>query len=610
MAWFTRFPSYEYLARNAARGVVRFPLTLISGLLASLFLVMLIERDVFPTDPHLQKWAAFSALGLPLFTALAAFAEKRRMSRLANYGTQALGLLLLAAVFLSMPTDISHPHIYVVRLMMLAVAFHVLAAFLPFLGGDQMQGFWQYNKALFLRFLTSGLFSAVMFGGLAIALWALKTLFDFDFDNEIYMQLWAICAGFFTTWLFISGIPEDLNNLNEQTDYPRGLRIFTQYILLPLVGLYLIILYAYGLKIVFQWNWPRGWVSQLVLWYSVVSILAILLLWPLREKAEHNWIGKFTRWFFRLLVPLLVMLFLAIFERIGEYGVTVNRYIVIAMACGLAVVVLYFVFSRKKDIRLIPIVVFAVAVLSAYGPQSAFSIAEWSQTSRLDAKLRAHDIVLTGDAAPTQVTIDLEERQTMSSVIDYLNSWHGREPFSLWFSDSTLASIPTGDRYVGDDIAKLMGFEYAGQYYGYWDQNWQGQWFNRRFDQSTAVEVSQYEYLIPVNIEYSDRQETTVTRALGADSLRITFNDRTAELTVRRLTDSTVTDSIILDLTEDMIVAGKKHQENDTTRTPLHLTAESAQLNALLIVLDVNGQADADSAVVNMLRGELLIRTK
>lgn len=610
MSWFTRFPSYNYLAQAALRGLLRFPLTLASGAMASCFLILLIERNTFPTNPLLQKWAAFSALGLPLFTALAACAEKRQFSRIANYGTQALGILLLGIIFLSMPADIGHPHIHWFRIILLAVAFHFMAAFLPFLGGDQTQGFWQYNKALFLRFLTSGLFSAVMFAGLAIALWALKTLFDFDFDENIYMQLWAICAGLLTTWLFISGIPENLNNLNEQTDYPRGLRIFTQYILLPLVGLYLVILYAYALKIVIQWNWPRGWVSQLVLWYSVVSILAMLLLWPLREKAEHIWIGKVTRWFFRLLVPLLVMLFLAIFERIGEYGITVNRYLVIAMASGLAVVVLYFVLSRKKDIRLIPIVVFAVAILSAYGPQSAFNVSEWSQASRLDAKLRANDIVLTGSAATAQIAIDLEERQTMSSTIDYLVNWHGREPFTLWFSDSLLATVPAKDRYVGDDIAKLMGFEYAGQYAGYWDQNWQGKWFNRRYDQSAAVALSRYEYLIPVYIEYSDRQETTITKALDSDSLRITFNDRTAELTVRRLTDSTVTDSLILDLTEDMIVAGKKHQENDTTKTPLHLAAESAGLGAMLIVLDVSGQADTDSAVVNMLRGELLIRTK
>ena len=98
-----------------------------------------------------------------------------------------------------------------------------------------------------------------------------------------------------------------------------------QYVLLPLVGIYLVILYAYGLKILFQWNWPQGWVSQLVLWYSVVSILSILLLWPLREKADSGWIKSFTSWFFRLLIPLLVMLFLAIFERIGDYGLTVNR---------------------------------------------------------------------------------------------------------------------------------------------------------------------------------------------------------------------------------------------------------------------------------------------
>ncbi|MBK7141982.1 MAG: DUF4153 domain-containing protein [bacterium] len=610
MSWFTRFPSYEFLARNAVRGLTRFPLTFLSGVLASCFLVLLIERDAFPTNPLLQKWAAFSALGLPLFTALAAFAEKRQLSRLANYGTQAIGILLLAIVFLTTPTDITYPNIHWVRIILLAVAFHCLAAFLPFLGGDQTQGFWQYNKALFLRFLTSGLFSAVMFGGLAIALWALKTLFDFDFDDDIYMQLWSICAGFFTTWLFISGIPEDLNALDKPTEYPRGLRIFTQYILLPLVGLYLVILYAYGLKIVLQWSWPRGWVSQLVLWYSVVSILALLLLWPLREKAESKWISTFSKWFFRLLVPLLVMLFLAIFERIGEYGVTVNRYLVIAMACGLAVVVLYNVLSRKKDIRLIPIVVCAVALPSAYGPQSAFSVAESSQISRLDSKLRSHDIVPSGDTTAVLIEVDLEERKSMSSTIDYLVSWHGREPFGFWFADSILATISETDRTPNDDLARLLGFEYAGQFLGYWDQNWQGKWFNRNYDQHLAVDVSSYQYLIPLDFGYSDRMEIAVTRQLGADSLSLTFQQRTAELAIQWIADSSETEALKFDLTQEMIAAAAKYMENDTTKSELHLRAENAQMEALLIVLEVNGQAASDSAVVGLFQGELLIRKK
>ncbi len=611
MAWFNRFPSHEYIAKSAAKVFARFPFTIICSLLAAFHLVLLIEHDNAPSEHQLQKLSMIFALGLPLFSALAFFAEKRQSSRKVNLAIQSIGVVVLAILYFTFPADITWPEMYIIRVALLAVAFHFLAAFLPFLGGDQVQGFWQFNKALFLRFLLSGLYSAVMFIGLAIALAAIDKLFDAKIDANTYGQLWVLIAVGLNTWIFLAGIPEDIKKLNETTEYPKGLRIFTQYILLPLVGVYLVILYAYGLKIVFEWNWPRGMVSQLVLWYSVVSLLAMLLLWPLRDNVENKWIRTFSTWIFRLLVPLLVMLFLAIFERIGEYGVTINRHLVIAMATGLAVVVLYFVLSRKKDVRIIPIVIFCVAMLSAYGPLSAFSISEWSQTSRLDQKLREHDIVLSGEPdAITTTDITLEERQKMSSIIDYLVQWHGRAAFSQWFSDSTIAAIPENDRTPNDDIAKLFGFEYAGSYAGYHDIYWEGKWFTRKFLQDRAIEVGGYQYLFPLDYGYSDNTVVSQSYQTGTDSLRIEFNQMNADLTVTLLSDTTGDNQLSLNMTKEFAEAAKRYFDTDSTLTPLKLMTENEKLQMMLIGREVTGSATSDSVVVNVLKGSLLLRKK
>ena len=50
-----------------------------------------------------------------------------------------------------------------------------------------------------------------------------------------------------------------------------------QFILIPLVGLYLLILYVYGLQILFTWELPKGGLTYLILSFSIAGMLAVLL---------------------------------------------------------------------------------------------------------------------------------------------------------------------------------------------------------------------------------------------------------------------------------------------------------------------------------------------
>ncbi|MBK9320884.1 MAG: DUF4153 domain-containing protein [Bacteroidetes bacterium] len=112
------------------------------------------------------------------------------------------------------------------------------------------------------------------------------------------------------------------SRLEKENDYPNGLRIFTQFVLLPLVTIYLGILYVYELKILITMNWPRGWVSYLVIGFSTAGILALLLVWPLRNDDRYKWVKTFTRLFYIALLPLIALLFFSIYIRVKEYGIT------------------------------------------------------------------------------------------------------------------------------------------------------------------------------------------------------------------------------------------------------------------------------------------------
>lgn len=519
---FRRFPSYDLLINNAIASFTRFPFTQLSTVSGTIIAIILIQWNGNAGHDTLQKLLMICALGIPLFIALEAFAEMRAWKPLSRVLFQSAGLIPLLIYLISLPPAPFDRQGEMVRFILLLIAMHFMVAFLPYITRDEVNGFWQYNKSLFLRILISALYSAVMYIGLLIALIAARELFSLNIPDKRFFQLWALMAGTFNTWIFLAGIPSDLLALNKVEAYPLGLKIFTQYILLPLVGLYLVILYAYELKIILNWNWPKGWVSQLVLWFSAVGILSLLLLWPLRELSENRWIRTFTKWFFRALIPLVVMLFLAIFERVGVYGITVNRYLVIAMAVGLAVLVLYFVFGKSKDIRVIPVVICLIALLSAYGPWSAFSISRQSQQSRLEKLLAKHSLLNIPDKKPT-TDISLDDRREMTSVISYLYNWHGLDTFSPWLPDSTLNSLKSManiQHTLPDSVATMLGFVSA---YTSPASLERGESFIYRYPDSTGIDIAGYSRMIYFSSGAQRESDSTRYYRINSDTISISL---------------------------------------------------------------------------------------
>jgi len=66
----------------------------------------------------------------------------------------------------------------------------------------------------------------------------------------------VVLAALFNLWVFLAGVPRDFVALKQEGPYPRGLTVFTQFVMLPLVALYLSILSAYLLRIVVRWELP------------------------------------------------------------------------------------------------------------------------------------------------------------------------------------------------------------------------------------------------------------------------------------------------------------------------------------------------------------------
>jgi hypothetical protein len=456
-----KLPSIRQVYLEARRAASRFPFVLFCALAAVITALILIESE--PSRSVGFPIILAAALGIPLLTSLALCAEKRKLSAGLSTVAQLLGVLLLVGYAFSLPTSFEHdPAAFFIRFALLAAGLVLLVMILPYLKKGELNGFWQYNKTLFFRLFVTAIFSVVLFAGLAIALAALDNLFGVSVPGKRYAELWALIVGLFAPWFFLSGVPEDLDGLDRVEEHPKGLKIFAQYILSSLVIVYFLILYSYLLKILIQWNWPKGWVSSLIIGFSAASILSLLLMYPIRDRSENAWIRTAGKWLYVVLIPLIVVLFLAVSERIGDYGITESRYAGIALGIWLSAQVLYFLFSRSKSIKFTIGSLCLLAFLMSFGPWGMLGVSQSSQVGRLGRLLTKNGILVDGKVHKEHGKVSEEDVREINSIVRYLSRIHGYDSIQPWFTDKLREKTGYARNLPASDVLGKMGVTYIG----------------------------------------------------------------------------------------------------------------------------------------------------
>jgi Domain of unknown function (DUF4153) len=493
-----RFPSLHSLAGEAWRTFRRFPIAILLAAKATGLGIWwthleynhaLKYVDVYARKPESLQWywnAIVSCyLGVLLSVAAAKWVEKRRAGvgtaggldagdvgggRALAIGPQVVVVLLAGLYYWSLPAEVSA--IMVIRTVVLALGLHWLIAVAGF-GRQEVNGFWIFNKRLFLRGLTAYLYSIVLYIGVALALLAIDKLFNADVHSEVYEDCWWLFGGLFSVWFFLAGFPRSYENPEVISDYPRGLKIFTQYVLLTLVTVYMLILYAYMLKIILTRHWPVGWVAWMVLAFAVAGILSLLLIYPLQNDKSHIWVRNYTRIFYLALLPLNIMLFTSIYKRVGPYGITEQRYFLLALAWWLLFITVYFLVSRRKDIRLVPLSLCILAFLSVWGPWGAFSVSLNSQRGRLKELLEKNKLLVNGKVGPegAGTRVRGKDRKAISSVTEYIVDIHGYRALQPFFAvnlDSLIRQDSLANNWQSyqrtQEIVHLMGVEYVSRW--------------------------------------------------------------------------------------------------------------------------------------------------
>lgn len=413
----------------------QYPLVLLSAFVCFVCIIGLIEYkldnlksvEIESTFTILSKIAFTTSWGISVFFAMKVLTE--RLGRALLINGIGVGLLLffyfaiLPTDFAILPTDFERDphHTVIIRIVVCYILSHLAVAFFPFISAKNGEyPFWEYNKNLFLNFCNAAIFTFVLSGGIILAMFSISQLFDITVSERFYVYVGIFSGTFGSCFIFLSFCRNLAYLETIEHKYPIVLKFFTQFVLIPLLILYGLILYLYGLKIFLSWTLPRGWVSFMIMAYSVVGLLAYLLVSPLGKTNAKSWVKLFFKLFHFSLLPLLVLLFVAIFTRVLQYGFTENRYFIVLFAVWLAFITFYFTIWKKSDIRFIPISLFVFILGSVSLPFfNTFSVSKWSQKRGLERLLSEAKVLENGKINFDKAIADTMA-QTISEKISFL----------------------------------------------------------------------------------------------------------------------------------------------------------------------------------------------
>jgi hypothetical protein len=585
-----RLPSLDSLVSKTIVTFKRFPFAIAAAITGSIFCMLWVNLRYNLEESHYYYSNIIMScyLGMLLFIAIQIYVERKKLKTIIAILLKLLAVAALICYYFSLPEKFMV--ISFTRFSLFTIALHLLIAFVPFITKGELNGFWQYNKIIFLRILTSALYTIVLYLGLALAI---EKLFKVNISGKIYSDLWILLTGIFNTWFFLAGFPLNFSELDLKKDYPKGLKIFTQYILLPLVSIYLLILYAYMFRIIITAQWPVGWVSYLVIGFSIGGILSLLLIYPVRNDENNKWILIFSHFFYFALFPLIILLFLAVKRRVNDYGITEQRYFILILALWLLFIAVYFLLSKSKNIKLIPVSLCILTLAASFGPWGAFNVSLASQENHLKSLLNKYSMLDKGKIVKAKDTIAFKDHKQISSIIDYLVSVHGYKTLQPYFVQN-LDSLFNGtqDNYDYNKVDRLHSMMNISRVYDYQTEiNESVNTYFEFYTNSTnhAFAIQGYDYFISdySSVAYNPLDSSCNTYLLEKNSISICYDPKKEQIAISSGKDS----SILFDLSSLIGLLEKKYGDNRSVpQNEMILISENSFLKAKIVFKEIHYQ--------------------
>jgi hypothetical protein len=433
------------LLPDLAHTIARFPVPVVASVALCLYSNLEIA-EVIQQEPD-EKFRVTAALAATFFAsgAVHLYAEATRAGN--NAG---LALALIAGAAAAM-VGYSTPGFRTYELFLFP-ALILLIMIAPFLGsGARQPAIWLFNLRLGLAALLAVVVGVVFAAGLSAIIESLNFLFEIRLPNDLHEHIWTTAATLVAPIYGIALVPKSFDEEVDIADergslLERGVSVLVNYLLVPMVAVYALILHAYAIKVIVDGALPRGQVGTLVAGFALAGTGAWLVAWPWRDTGTRLLRWFMAGWFWLTIVPA-ILLAVAVWRRISDYGVTPQRYGLVIIGVWLAGLAIYLAtWNRRADMRHILGSLAVLLLIGSFGPWGAVAVSVSDQFARLTALTESAKMLEGGRLVQPIPHPPESVAQQASSIILMLSETGGLDRLKPWFegrTDDPFRSKPT-----------------------------------------------------------------------------------------------------------------------------------------------------------------------
>lgn len=335
-----------------------------------------------------------------------------------------------------------------------------------------------YVLKIATTFFITILYSLVLYLGTISIVFALEQLFDLNVSYTLYTDIWIFIAGFFSVTFFLGNVPAK-DALFDLTNYTKIYRYLFTIIVIPLLGIFTVILYAYFVKILIGGELPKGVIASLVLWYGLISGVILFFVQPLLES------NLIARWFrrlypFALMIPV-GMMFYSLYLRIAQYGITPPRYYSVLAGIWILGTLVYTIAHKKFIPQILVLYGMILLFISAVGPLDAYKMTMRDQSSRFAKLLTTFDMLDEDGMIKPNSSLSEDEQKEVLSYIHYAED----------IECLTLLK-PVPKHYSYKTTKEILGFEDDFSY-DYDNTSREYYYYSYYFDASSIIDITGYD---------------------------------------------------------------------------------------------------------------------
>ena len=357
----------------------RFPLAVAFAIFTTIAFIYVYESGHLPTEYKFSHWLTIYPIAATMIALSVSLVQesRKKISFLPHIIAGAIWFAISIALvlyFSKNSNDIGRTYVGMTYLFIYTTAF--LSIFVaPFFKQKDENGFWVFLMKNAKAAVVATAISVVLLIAIDGLLFGFFNLFDIKVSARpfVYSAIISSCTIF--PILFFSGIPSIDECLQEAPALNKFQTSTNKFLFLPVLSLYIILLYAYIAKIIIQWEMPKGMVSYLVSASMLLMLLRVTLMLPERINPKPSFEKTLLKILPAACIPLVILMSVGIIRRISDYGISEDRYYIAAVNIFYYIIIAILLIDKIKcKSRVIAIVFCSMFFILTNGPLSAINV--------------------------------------------------------------------------------------------------------------------------------------------------------------------------------------------------------------------------------------------